>query len=242
MVIAAVATAAYLLGPLAQSGQAAVAESSAAPPKATSTAANPNPDELFAGELDDDEVAADSVGLDNEGAIIEFSYCTQCSFKGKAQEQIQQVTSVFPGATIDAHNHSSGILREGLAQVCYWLSWALLGLLLGKARAVEAIGVQVPEWVKPYLENSLYTGGVYFLVSTGSTQLLATGAYEISLNGKLLHSRLDSGSIPPIATLISMLATAGLIPNAAAASQLVPNFAGGNADPEFGIGDTDEFG
>lgn len=242
MVIAALATAGYLFGPmLQQDRQRPPTASYAAAGTQDKPSSESAPIDPLNDDIDVDETPSGAGFDDIEGAVIEFSYCAQCSFKSKAQEQIQQIAAVFPTVTINAHNHSPGALRELLASVCYWLSWALLGLLLGKARAVEALGLQVPETIKPYLENSLYTGGVYFLISMASTQLLSTGAYEVFLNGKLLHSKIDSGGFPTTAMLISLLTSAGLSANSAAASQFASAFDSGTPDSEFGIGGADEF-
>ena len=60
----------------------------------------------------------------------------------------------------------------------------------------SSIGTEPPELVKKMMENKMHTVLMLFLVSSFAQKLLVTGAFEISYNGNLIFSKLETGQVP----------------------------------------------
>ena len=72
---------------------------------------------------------------------------------------------------------------------------------------------QPPDAVKWVQENRMGAFGLYFVTNMLSTKLLATGAFEVSLDGQLLFSALEHGGrIPSVQYVAGLLMKAGLTP------------------------------
>lgn len=58
----------------------------------------------------------------------------------------------------------------------------------------------------------MYGIGIYFALGQASSYLSQSGAYEVYLNGELIHSRKATQEMPTVASLGRALADAGLEP------------------------------
>ena len=69
----------------------------------------------------------------------------------------------------------------------------------------------LPESVQQYMnENQLACFGLLFGCNIMSGQLINTGAFEISLNGQRVWSKIETGRFPQLPELMSELKAAGL--------------------------------
>lgn len=63
-----------------------------------------------------------------------------------------------------------------------------------------------------FAENQLHGFVAYMALNMLSQKLVATGAYEIRLGGKLIFSALERGGVPSVAHIADLLAAEGLRP------------------------------
>mmetsp|Transcript_10770 Transcript_10770/g.21850 ORF Transcript_10770/g.21850 Transcript_10770/m.21850 type:complete len:98 (-) Transcript_10770:52-345(-) len=69
----------------------------------------------------------------------------------------------------------------------------------------------LPERAQQFMaENQLLVFGSLFGCNILSAQLINSGAFEVSLNGQLLWSKIESGRFPQLPELVSALTAAGL--------------------------------
>ena len=94
-----------------------------------------------------------------------------------------------------------------LSQLAQVLQLAGIGFIMFGDGICGLFGHQQPEFVK---ENKLLIFGGLFLFNTFAQNMMATGAFEISLNGKTVYSKLDSGRMPALSDLIDSFERAGL--------------------------------
>jgi selT/selW/selH-like putative selenoprotein len=74
----------------------------------------------------------------------------------------------------------------------------------------ESLGIQQPEFLNVIKNNKMMAVvGLFYLNSLG-TSLLATGAFEIALNGEVVFSKLELKRFPSVDELIQMFATKGI--------------------------------
>jgi hypothetical protein len=60
----------------------------------------------------------------------------------------------------------------------------------------------------------------YLLLSQVSSALVSTGAYEVTLNGQLIFSKLAEGGAPSPEALVAACLQQGLVPDPAVAARL----------------------
>jgi selT/selW/selH-like putative selenoprotein len=96
-------------------------------------------------------------------------------------------------------------LQSFLGSAASALSWGLLILSLGGEWLLGNLPFRVPPELLPYLQNKWYVLGAYFVLSQASSYLTSSGAYEILVNGELLHSKLQTGTVPTTEVLLTMI-------------------------------------
>lgn len=81
----------------------------------------------------------------------------------------------------------------------------LLILLTGN-KIFELFGVPVPSWYSGVQENKMMTMvGVFFLGNMIESSLLSSGAFEVTVNGEPVWSKLETGYMPSMEHLISVI-------------------------------------
>mgnify|MGYP000005533215 CR=1 FL=1 len=83
-----------------------------------------------------------------------------------------------------------------IAQAVGILQWTIYAVLFAGDWIFRTLGVQPPEIVKIMQENKMHTILGVFMVSSFAQKLLVTGAFEVTYNGKLIFSKLESGHMP----------------------------------------------
>lgn len=86
-----------------------------------------------------------------------------------------------------------------VAQSLQMLFW--MGLGLGVTGTVQSFPVVGP-WV---MENKGAGLGALFFLNVISGQLMSTGAFEVYLDGEILHSKLETGKLPDVRSLLRIL-------------------------------------
>lgn len=81
------------------------------------------------------------------------------------------------------------------------------------------LGVPTPAWFASLAENKLMVVGGLFLFNSVAQNMCATGAFEISLNGKNVFSKIQSGRMPSVQEIRTNLETFGLKPLRRGAAQ-----------------------
>ena len=72
--------------------------------------------------------------------------------------------------------------------------------------AFGSIGRAPPRLLRSMDENKLLTAGAVFGLHTVATTLKSINAFEVTYNGRLLHSKMKTGSFPDVGGLVSALA------------------------------------
>lgn len=69
------------------------------------------------------------------------------------------------------------------------------------------LGMQQPAFVK---DNKLMIFGALFVLNTMAQNMMATGAFEVTMNGKKVFSKLEAGRMPALEDLVTRFEAAGL--------------------------------
>lgn len=77
----------------------------------------------------------------------------------------------------------------------------------------RALKMEEPPAVKWMQENKMNAFCGVWMLSLMSSQLMATGAFEVYYNGNVVYSKLDTGSIPHVQDLARSLQLFGVMPS-----------------------------
>ena len=73
-------------------------------------------------------------------------------------------------------------------------------------KAFEMFGVPVPEWYTSLQENKMMAMvTIFFVGNMVESNLLSSGAFEVEVNGKVIWSKLETGHLPTMEHLISLI-------------------------------------
>ena len=88
---------------------------------------------------------------------------------------------------------------------------SIVGLLLFAKPICQALGyTQTPPVVQQLQENQMQIFVGLFIMSSLVQNMKNTGAFEINVNGKTLFSKLESGRMPQIGEIVTLLEGVGL--------------------------------
>lgn len=110
-----------------------------------------------------------------------------------------------PDLLVDGMHHSPGPVKEGIAYVggLLW-TFGLMMMFFGNS-VFSTLGMGVPGWFKYVKENQMMFAVGLFMMNNIAQGMMSTGAFEIYVNGELVHSRLETGTFPNQAALEEIL-------------------------------------
>eukprot|EP00656_Telonema_subtile_P023333 TRINITY_DN2474_c0_g1_i3.p3 TRINITY_DN2474_c0_g1~~TRINITY_DN2474_c0_g1_i3.p3 ORF type:complete len:116 (-),score=31.56 TRINITY_DN2474_c0_g1_i3:255-602(-) len=107
-------------------------------------------------------------------------------------------------------NHPPTEKNQLIAKAIGYAQMAGFGAMLVGKPLFDMLKLPTPRLVQYMSDNKLNSFSMLFMISFFSTQLHATGAFEVYYNGQLLHSKLEDGRIPRIDKIISALEGTGV--------------------------------
>lgn len=107
-------------------------------------------------------------------------------------------------------------------QVAGVLQVLTIVLLVAGENCFKWLGIDpIPLWYKTVEENKMLTFGAVWMGNNVAAQMVATGAFEISVDGKLIFSKLESGRMPNAHDVTKGLADLGLTMDSKQARRIV---------------------
>ena len=129
---------------------------------------------------------------------------------GKNYLQVKRyLEQKMPDLLIDGMHHSPGPTKELIAHVA-GIVWTFgLVIMFAGGTIFSSLGVAVPGWFKYVKDNQMAFAVGLFLMNNVAQGLKSTGAFEIYVNGELMHSRLETGAFPTQAALDQLVSNLG---------------------------------
>lgn len=104
--------------------------------------------------------------------------------------------------------HPMGVVAVQIAGVT---QMALIVLMIGGTNVFKMLGVApVPEWYQVIADNKILAFGSVWMGNNVAAQLVATGAFEIEVDGVLVFSKLETGRLPDVNDIHSAMRRLGL--------------------------------
>jgi len=121
----------------------------------------------------------------------------------------------FPQLQSHGMNHPPTPQNAMIAQLIGYAQMAAFGVLFFGSLIFQTLKMPEPDIVKWMSENKMNSFCIIFMMGFMSTQLMATGAFEVYYNGNVIYSKLDEGRIPHVHDLVRNLQMYGVQPQQA---------------------------
>lgn len=157
--------------------------------------------------------AESSPGRDNEEQAkfshdrkMIFSVCTAWGYNGATVAFADIIVDKFPNIKIEEKTYPPPPINQQVASAIYAFKFLFILLILTKVDIFQKIGVPSPALYTWSVNNVTYASLMtYFVCKAVETQLLSTGAFEITMDNTLLWSKLDTGRIPTVDELLKIV-------------------------------------
>jgi len=116
----------------------------------------------------------------------------------------------FPNLQSQGMNHPPTDQNALIAQLIGYAQMAGFGVLFFGSFIFQALKMPEPSLVKSMGENKMNSFCMIFMMGFMSTQLMATGAFEVYYNGNVVYSKLDTGKIPHVQDIVRNLQLYGV--------------------------------
>ena len=93
-----------------------------------------------------------------------------------------------------------------LARLLTMIKFAIIIMTLSGINPFPILGIPTPNWYQFFVNSKIYAILMTFFIGNFiETQLVSTGAFEVSLNDVPVWSKLESGRLPKPAELFQMI-------------------------------------
>jgi len=119
----------------------------------------------------------------------------------------QEFGHQYPDLVIKGENYNPGGGRIELSQLLGVLKFIVIGMIIYGFNPWSQMGLgSTPGIVTWAFENKIYACLMtFFLCNMVETQLISSGAFEVTVNGDKVWSKLESGGAPQPGTLINLV-------------------------------------
>jgi selT/selW/selH-like putative selenoprotein len=100
-------------------------------------------------------------------------------------------------------------MAEMIASVSNLIWLFGIALLFGGSYIFKALDVPEPKYYVAMKENPVMSFGVLFVINSFGASQLSTGAFEITLDGVVIFSKLQSGRLPQLVDIVNGLVSQG---------------------------------
>lgn len=117
------------------------------------------------------------------------SHSYSCGYKNAYEEYATILRTKFPELTVVGENANPPFVKMKLAQMLSVGKFIIIALVLGNVNPFAMMNVATPSVWLWLTEHKAYgTLMTFFLANTLESNLISTGAFEITLNGEKLRS------------------------------------------------------
>ena len=119
----------------------------------------------------------------------------------------------FPDVSVRGGNYPPPPSAVMIAKAAGYLQLAGMAVLFFGQTLASAVGITLSEQTVQFMnENKLMLIGMLFMFNTFAQNGMATGAFEVEVNGKVIFSKLEMGRMPSFDELVGQLKSAGVHP------------------------------
>lgn len=118
----------------------------------------------------------------------------------------QNLLARHPGLDVKGDNYPAPPAKQLFASGISYLRIVLILLLLSGTYLFDTLDQPVPEWYTSAMDNRMMViVGIFFMGNMIESSMLSSGAFEITVNGEVVWSKLETGYLPSLEHLISLV-------------------------------------
>lgn len=119
----------------------------------------------------------------------------------------QQFGHQYPDLVISGENYNPGSFRLEISQVLGMVKMIIILMVVFNFNPWVYMELgPTPSYVSWALENKIYACLMtFFLINAVETQLISSGAFEVTVNGEKVWSKLETGGAPQPVTLVNLV-------------------------------------
>jgi selT/selW/selH-like putative selenoprotein len=131
------------------------------------------------------------------GPTMTFLYCYSCGYRKAFDEYVSILHEKYPDISIKGSNYDPPGINTIVSRAILISKFLLIMYIISSVDLFAYFGRQAPSWWTWCTENKLYACMmVFFIGNMLESQLISSGAFEISLNDVPVWSKLQTGRIP----------------------------------------------
>lgn len=129
--------------------------------------------------------------------VLNVRYCTSCSYKKHFDDLSKHLAVVYPSLMIEGGEYPIEPSKLLLSKLITYLQYALWALIFAGETIFQKLGITPPAIYYKLTKNKVIAAfGVMMIFNNLSASMTNTGAFEVSLNNRLIFSKLQTGKIP----------------------------------------------
>ncbi|KAK1426945.1 hypothetical protein QVD17_15627 [Tagetes erecta] len=135
------------------------------------------------------------IGLGN---TVQIDFCASCSYRGTAQTMKNMLESAFPGLNVVLANYPPPLPKRLLAKVVPVVQFGVIGVVMAGEHIFPRLGFAAPPpWYYSMRANRFGTISSTWLMGNFLQGFLQnSGAFEVSVNGEQVYSKLREKRFP----------------------------------------------
>ncbi|CAO1350034.1 unnamed protein product [Diamesa hyperborea] len=128
---------------------------------------------------------------------ITFLYCYSCGYKKAYDEYENILLDKYPDIVVRGGNYDAPGFNMYFSKIILIAKFLLIFLVMSSFDIFGFFGMEPPSYYRWCLENKLFACMMaFFFGNMLEAQLIASGAFEISLNDIPIWSKISTGRIP----------------------------------------------
>lgn len=137
---------------------------------------------------------------------IKIQYCHSCGYRQAFDEVSKILMASFPDARIEGEIHRPNWLRSQIHNLIYFSKVAILIMLYMDINPFSYLQMETPRLWTHMTQSKIYSSFIIvFLSNTIESNMMSTGAFEIFFNDVPVWSKIETGRMPSMPELVSMI-------------------------------------
>lgn len=155
--------------------------------------------------------------------MLKIQYCHSCGYRQAFEEIRSRLKTDIPMLLVEGETNRPGFLRSQIANLVFLAKIAFFVMIYARFDPFAYFHLETPRFWQFVSQNRLSASVmVLLLASSIESNMMSTGAFEISYNGLEIWSKIQTGRLPSYPELIETIR-----------SQMMINMGGKNKYPRY---------
>jgi selT/selW/selH-like putative selenoprotein len=111
----------------------------------------------------------------------------------------------FPQLEIVGNTYPVPYMNQLFANFCTMLSYGNIAYMFFGETIMSKFGITEPTFLHNFREQKLFVIAVHFALNMVSSKLISSGAFEVIYNDQILHSKIETGTVPTTEEIVYKL-------------------------------------